>query len=42
MLDNTVKNEQDVEKSTGLLVLAQIPGINRKGGKSNGKRINCR
>ena len=42
MLDNTVKNEQDVEKSTGLLVLAQIPEINRKGGKSNGKRINCR
>ena len=42
MLAYTVKNEQDVEKSTGLLVLAQIPEINRKGGKSNGKRINCR
>ncbi len=36
MLDNTVKTEQDVEKQTGLLVLAQIPEFNmnmRKGGR---------
>ena len=33
MLDNTVKNEFDVEKSTGLLVLAQIPEMSKKGGK---------
>ena len=33
MLDNTVKNEQDIEKNTGLLVLAQIPEMNKKGGK---------
>lgn len=33
MLDNTVKNEQDIEISTGLLVLAQIPEVNKKGGK---------
>ena len=33
MLDNTIKNEQDVEKNTGLLVLAQIPEMNKKGGK---------
>lgn len=36
MLDNTVKTEQDVEKATGLLVLAEIPEFEmttRKGGK---------
>ncbi len=36
MLDNTVKTEQDIEKSTGLLVLAQVPEFDsnfRKGGK---------
>lgn len=36
MLDNTIKTEQDVEKQTGLLVLAQVPEFNiniRKGGK---------
>ena len=36
MLDNTVKTEQDVEKATGLLVLAQIPEFDmstRRGGK---------
>ena len=33
MLDNTVKSEQDIEKNTGLLVLAQIPEMNKKGGK---------
>ena len=36
MLDNTVKAEQDVEKQTGLLVLAEIPEFDmtrRKGGK---------
>lgn len=36
MLDNTIKTEQDVEKSTGLLVLAEIPEFAisvRKGGR---------
>lgn len=33
MLDNTVKSEQDIEKNTGLLVLAQIPEFGKKGGK---------
>ena len=33
MLDNTVKNEQDIEKNTGLLVIAQIPEFSQKGGK---------
>lgn len=36
MLDNTIKTEQDVEKATGLLVLAQVPEFNmniRKGGR---------
>ncbi len=36
MLDNTVKTEQDVEKQTGLLVLAEVPEFDmnlRKGGK---------
>ena len=36
MLDNTVKTEQDVEKSTGLLVLAQVPEFEmaaKRGGK---------
>ena len=33
MLDNTVKTEQDVEKNTGLLVLAQIPEFKKNGGK---------
>lgn len=36
MLDNTVKTEQDVEKATGLLVLAEVPEFDmstRKGGK---------
>lgn len=28
MLDNTIKTEQDIEKNTGLLVLAQIPEFN--------------
>lgn len=36
MLDNTVKTEQDVEKSTGMLVLAQIPKINQNGKKGKG------
>ena len=36
MLDNTIKTEQDVEKTSGLLVLAQIPEFDmnfRRGGK---------
>ena len=36
MLDNTIKTEQDVEKATGLLVLAQVPEFDmnlRRGGK---------
>lgn len=36
MLDNTIKTEQDVEKATGLLVLAQVPEFEmnmRKGGR---------
>ncbi len=36
MLDNTVKTEQDVEKQTGLLVLAEVPEFDmnlKKGGK---------
>lgn len=36
MLDNTIKTEQDVEKQSGLLVLAQIPEFDmniRRGGK---------
>lgn len=36
MLDNTVKTEQDVEKTTGLLVLAEIPEFTtgvKKGGR---------
>lgn len=36
MLDNTVKTEQDIEKTTGLLVLAQIPEfemVARRGGR---------
>lgn len=36
MLDNTIKTEQDVEKATGLLVLAQIPEFEmatRRGGR---------
>lgn len=36
MLDNTVKTEQDVEKSTGLLVLAQVPKINTNTKKGKG------
>lgn len=36
MLDNTVKTEQDVEKSTGMLVLAQIPKINTNTKKGKG------
>ncbi|MDO5556092.1 MAG: Wzz/FepE/Etk N-terminal domain-containing protein [Clostridia bacterium] len=36
MLDNTIKNEEDVEKSVGLLVLGSIPDYevkNKRGGK---------
>lgn len=36
MLDNTIKTEQDVEKASGLLVLAQVPEFDinfRRGGK---------
>lgn len=36
MLDNTVKTEQDVEKTTGLMVLSAIPDYeleNKRGGK---------
>ena len=36
MLDNTIKTEQDVEKTSGLLVLAQVPEFDmnsRRGGK---------
>ena len=36
MLDNTIKNEQDVEKITGLMVLTTIPDYeleNKRGGK---------
>ena len=38
MLDNTIKNEHDVEDNTGLLVLAQIPKIDLNNIKKGGRR----
>ena len=42
MLDTTIKTEEDVEKTTGLLVLTSIPDYNievsRKGGRNKWKK----
>lgn len=38
MLDTTVKSEEDVEKTTGLLVLSSIPDYNIEVSKKGGRR----
>lgn len=38
MLDTTIKTEEDVEKTTGLLVLTSIPDYNIENNRKGGKR----
>ena len=45
LLDTTVKTQEDIEKVTGMIILAEIPEISfdlKVGEKDNEKRITCK